>query len=386
VSDPVVTAARTAAADAPAVLGLWAAQPSGSTDLPGLAAMRALIAERAGGLPGSIEEVPLGDGPPALRISHRAGATRRVLLVGHYDTVHTDEHPGPPVGNPRPEVLTGPGVADMKGGILVLLAALAGLEACPDAARLGWEVLLTPDEELGAPASLGTLRAAARAADMALVFEPAAGDGDIVVARRGREVLELTVTGRAAHAGRNPWEGRSAVGALAELTLAAEALSSRDDGVWVNVGLVSGGGAVNVVPASARAIVDVRAPTADALDAIRTGLAEAAARLGARREVAGHVTRLMACPPMPRTPGALALARAYFEGADRLGLTVGAVEVGGVSDANHLAAEGIPVLDGLGVIGGGLHGPDEWVHLPSIAERAAAAALLLSGLAASACA
>jgi glutamate carboxypeptidase len=343
--------------------------------------MCALIAERAGRLPGTVEEVPLGKGPPALRISHRPGAPRRVLLVGHYDTVHTTAHPGPPVGHPRPEVLTGPGVADMKGGILVMLAALAGLEASADAGGLGWEVLLTPDEELGAPRSLPLLRESARAAECALVFEPAAGDGDVVVARRGREVLQITVAGRAAHAGRDPWEGRSAVSALAELTLAAEGLCSRDDDRWVNVGLVSGGGAVNVVPADARAEVDVRATTSADLDAARRALAKAAAQTSTRRKVAAMVTRLLTCPPMPRSPGALALARIYCEGARRLGLTVEATGVGGVSDANHLAAEGIPVLDGLGAVGGGLHGPDEWVSLASIPVRAGAAALLLHHLA-----
>ena len=145
--------------------------------------------------------------------------------MGHYDTVFTAQHPAPPVVRTSPDVLTGPGVADMKGGILVLLAALAGLEASPAAPGLGWEVLLTPDEELGAPRSLGALLGAARVADVALVFEPAAGDGDVVVARRGREVLAVDVAGRAAHAGRDPWNGRSAVAALAELTLLAGRMS-----------------------------------------------------------------------------------------------------------------------------------------------------------------
>jgi glutamate carboxypeptidase len=381
VIDAVVAAARAAAADAPALLERWARQPSGSHDTPGLAAMRALVAARAGALPGALAEVPLAAGEPALRLRHRGDAPRRVLLVGHYDTVFTAEHPGPPVGRPSPDVLTGPGVADMKGGILVLLAALAGLEASPAAPGLGWEVLLTPDEELGAPRSLGVLRDAAQGADAALVFEPAADDGDVVVARRGREVLTLDVTGRAAHAGRDPWNGRSAVAALAELTLLAGRMSAHDRGVSVNVGLVSGGSAVNVVPASARGEIDVRADSAADLDAVREGLASAALRVGAERGVVAEVDRVLGCPPMARTPGADALAKAYAAGAASLGMRVAAVAVGGVSDANHLAATGIPVLDGLGVVGGGLHGPDEWASLPSIPERAAAAALLLHDLA-----
>ncbi len=383
-SDALVAAARAAAADAPEVLSRWALQPSGSHDHVGLRAMLALIADRAALLPGTADMVALAGGPPALRLTHRPDAPRQVLLVGHYDTVHTAESPVPSVGRPSHEVLTGPGVADMKGGVLVLLAAVAGLEASEHAPRLGWEVLLTPDEELGAPRSLDALGDAARRADLALVFEPAAGDGDVVVARRGREVLAIEVIGRAAHAGRDPWAGRNAIAALAELILAAERMSAYERGVSVNVGLVRGGGAVNVVPDSACAEVDVRADSRADLAAVRAELDSVALRVGATREVGVKVTRLVGCPPMAAGDGARLLATTYAAGAARLGMTVAAVSVGGVSDANHVAAEGIPVLDGLGPVGGGLHGPDEWVSLPSIPERAAAAALLLDDLARSA--
>jgi glutamate carboxypeptidase len=213
------------------------------------------------------------------------------------------------------------------------------------------------------------------------VFEPAAGDGDVVVARRGRVGVGLHVTGRAAHAGRDPWNGRSAVAALAELILAAEAMSVREEGVSVNVGHVEGGGAVNVVPAHARAELDVRARTAADLRSVEERLADAARAVGVRREVTVQVGTPLRCPPMPRTPAADALAADYIAGAGTLGLRVAAVAVGGVSDANHVAATGTPVLDGLGVVGGGLHGPDEWASLASLDERAAAAALLMERLA-----
>lgn len=377
----VVAAARAAAADAAGVLERWARQPSGSDDHRGLAAMRVAIAERAATLPGTVEEVALPGGQPALRVAHRPAAARRLLLVGHYDTVHTAAEPGPPVEWTSPGVLTGPGVADMKGGILVALAALAGFEASPAAGGVGWELLLTPDEELGAPRSRSVLEDAGRRADAALVFEPAAGDGDVVVARRGRCVVDIAVTGRAAHAGRDPWNGRSAVAALAELILAADAMSARADDVSVNVGRVEGGGAVNVVPANARAELDVRAPTAAALAAVEERLAAEGREVGARREVAVRVGPRLRCPPMPRTPAADAMAAGYIAGAAALGLRVSAVAVGGVSDANHVAATGTPVLDGLGVVGGGLHGPDEWASAASLDERAAAAALLMERLA-----
>ena len=326
--------------------------------------------------------MPLHGGSPALRIGHRGDAARRVLLVGHYDTVFTARHPGPPVVRTSPDVLTGPGVADMKGGILVLMAALAGLEASPAAPALGWEVLLTPDEELGAPRSLGALLAAARLADVALVFEPAADDGDVVVARRGREVLTVDVAGRAAHAGRDPWNGRSAVAALAELTLLRRAHErARPRGVGERGAGERWERRERGARERARAEIDVRADSAADLDAVRESLASAALRVGAEWGVVAEVDRVLGCPPMARTPGAEGLARAYAAGAASLGMRVAAVAVGGVSDANHLAATGIPVLDGLGVVGGGLHGPDEWASLTSIPERAAAAALLLHDLA-----
>ncbi len=122
----VAAAALAAVADAPSVLERWARQPSGSHDQAGLAAMRALIADRAGSLGGVVEEVPLGAGEPALRVTGRPGAARRVLLVGHYDTVHTADDPGPAVVRVPPDVLRGPGVADMKGGILVMLGRARG--------------------------------------------------------------------------------------------------------------------------------------------------------------------------------------------------------------------------------------------------------------------
>lgn len=374
--------AQAALADAGTVLAEWARQPSGSHDLPGLARMAALIRRRAACLPGVMEEVPLGHGAAALRLVVRPDAPRRVLLVGHYDTVHGPDLPGPPVALGPDGVITGPGVADMKGGILVMIAALAGLEAAPPGGGLGWELLLTPDEELGAPHSRPLLHAAAAAADLGLVFEPAAHGGDVVVGRRGRSVLCVETAGRAAHAGRNPGEGRNAVTALAEIVLAAEALAAPADGTDVTVGVVRGGSAVNVVPDAAVAEIDVRAADDAALGTVRRGLEEACARVAARRGVTARVTEVVGCPAMPVTAASARLAALYIEEARALGLPpVGAASVGGVSDANHLAGAGLVVIDGLGAVGGGLHGPDEWADTLSLPGRAAAAAALLARLA-----
>ncbi|MFN8123285.1 MAG: M20/M25/M40 family metallo-hydrolase [Thermoleophilia bacterium] len=372
-------AARAAAADAPEVLAAWARQPSGSGDPEGLAAMAGLVLGRAAALGGTPDLVDLPGGGAAVRVTRRWDAPFRVLLVGHHDTVHGPAFPGPPVETRDGGVLTGPGVADMKGGILVMLAALAGLEASAAAPGLGWRLLLTPDEELGAPRSRDLLVAEAAEADAGLVFEPAPAGGGVVVARRGRRVLEVEARGRAAHAGRDPSSGRNAVTALAEVVLAAEALADPDAGTDVTVGTFSGGSAVNVVPDAALAAIDVRSGSEEALEAVQARIAEAAAVLGAHREVAVTVRCAVGCPPMPGGDRTAALAaryaRAHGDGAEPRA-------VGGVSDANHLAGAGLPVLDGLGPLGGGLHGMDEWVDTGSIAHRAAAAAAFLEGLAA----
>jgi glutamate carboxypeptidase len=364
----------------PALLGRWCAINSGSRNLEGLAAMLAALREVAAPLAESVDEVPVAPGGPAvLDLVRRPGAEVRVLLMGHYDTVFGPEDPfrrGAPAGEDR---FVGPGAADMKGGLLVLLTALAALEAAGPTGRLGWRVLVTPDEEVGSQGSAPLIAAAAAEAHVGLVFEPASG-ADPVRSRRGRDVLAVAVRGRAAHAGRDPGAGRSAVAALAELIGRLEALHDPARGVSLNVGRIAGGGAVNVVPDAAAAELETRSGTAaDAAD-VRARIAATAREVAARREVAIDVRTLVACPPMPREPRRDALLEAYRERARALGVEVGAADLGGVSDGNLLAAAGLPVLDGLGVVGGGLHGPEEWVRLSSLAERARIAAELLTAL------
>lgn len=379
--NPVVAAAAAAVSDGADVLAAWARQPSGSGDLPGLERMRALVAARAARLGAEVSLVPVGgDGRAVLRLVRRPDAARRVLLVGHLDTVHSPAVPGPPVAFGDDGVLTGPGVADMKGGLLVMLAALAGFETSPHAERLGWEVLVTPDEELGAPVSLPVLTEAAGRADVGLVFEPASA-GAVVVGRRGRVVVRASVTGRAAHAGRDPSKGRNAITALAEIVLMAEALADPDDGCDVTVGLIRGGTVVNAVPDSASADIDIRVPDTATQARVLGGLESACASVASYREVRAELRDLVGCPAMPVTPAATALAERYAAAAAQVGFPVEAVTGGGVSDANHLAGAGLTVLDGLGVVGGGLHGPEEWASVPSVAQRAGAAALLMEALA-----
>ncbi|MEZ5080327.1 MAG: M20/M25/M40 family metallo-hydrolase [Thermoleophilia bacterium] len=377
----VAARARDSLADVWEVLPAWAAIASSSGDPAGLTAMLAALRARAEHLPGTAREARLDrGGPAALYVSCRPDAPRRVLLVGHMDTVHGPDVTAPPIER-RGDVLTGPGVADMKGGLLVMLAALDGFEASPHAPRLGWDLIVTPDEELGSPLGAPFLADAAGDVHWGLVFEPAGAGGGVVIQRRGRSVLRIDVTGRSAHAGRDPASGRNAVTALAELVLAAEAMGAPDSHLDVTVGTARGGSQVNVVPDRAVAEIDVRAQDAAPLADVAAELRRVADDVVRRREVQVEVREVVGCPPMSPTPVSERLARAYGGAARTVGIDAPPVRVGGVSDANHLAGAGLSVIDGLGPVGGGLHSPDEWVDVPSILDRAAAAAVLLHRLA-----
>lgn len=366
----------------------WAAIPSGSRDVVGLARMRAVLAETFGQL-APVEAVPLpGTDARALRLRQRPEAPRQVLLVGHYDTVFGPEHPFQAVLPPdpaRPGILRGPGVADMKGGLVVLWHALAALERCPVETRagLGWEVILNPDEELGSPFSGALLAEAAGGRhELGLVFEPALPDGSLASARKGSGNFLVTAHGRAAHAGRDFAHGRNAVAALAAFIVGADRLNGQRDGVTVNVGGVEGGGAVNVVPDHAVCRLNVRTAQpgdeAWAWERLRE-LAGTAAPEGVRLELSGAFTS----PPKPADPRVDALLRALADGAAELGqppLTW--APTGGTCDGNRLLAAGLPNVDNLGPRGGGLHADAEWIELASLPERAKLVAFFLWKLAA----
>lgn len=361
----------------------WASVGSGSGDAPGLERMRAALAETFGQL-APVEEIPLpGTDAAALRLRQRPDAPRQVLLVGHYDTVYGPEHPFQQILPPdpaRPGVLRGPGVADMKGGLVVLWHALAALEGSAEAAGLGWEVILNPDEELGSPFSGALLSEAAGRHRLGLVFEPALPDGGLASARKGSGNFTVTAHGRAAHAGRDFAAGRNAVAGLAAFIVGADRLNGRREGVTVNVGAVGGGGAVNVVPDHAECRLNVR--TVGAGDgAWVSGELERLlqqAPEGVRLEMSGGWTS----PPKPADPRVDAMLQALAGCAAELGqapLTWG--PTGGTCDGNRLLAAGLPNVDNLGPRGGGLHSADEWIKLASLPERARLVALFLWKLA-----
>jgi glutamate carboxypeptidase len=312
---------------------------------------------------------------PAVAGAHlhwSGGGPARVVLVGHFDTVW-------PIGTlqRRPfavadGVARGPGALDMKAGIVQLVEALATLDDLR-----GVDVVLTADEELGSLTSRTLVQDAARGALAALVLEPAGAGGALKTARKGTGMYSLHVHGRAAHAGNEPERGANALLALAELVLAAGRLGRPELGTTVTPTMASAGMASNVVPAEASAELDVRIEhpaEAARVDADVRALAPTVA--GTTVTVDGGPNR----PPMPASASTALFARARAC-AERLGLgPLGGVAVGGGSDGNFTAAAGVPTLDGLGAVGGGMHAEDEHVLVATMPERAALLAELVDDI------
>jgi glutamate carboxypeptidase len=300
----------------------------------------------------------------------------RVLLIGHMDTVF---EPGTAAERPfriDDGIAHGPGVTDMKSGLLAGLYALKAISAVGGVSlfeRLTF--IANPDEEIGSPSSTPHIRAAAADVDACLVLECARANGDIVSARKGILDTRMTVHGRAAHAGVEPEKGRSAILEAARIVRELHALNGRWEGVTVNVGKIAGGTRPNVVAERCDLEVDVRSTTADGLRE-----AEAAVRaVAAGTEVTDTTVDVdvrVSWLPMEKLARSGRLADHAKAIARRLGFTVDDTATGGASDANTTSGMGVPTLDGLGPIGGNDHSPAEYLEVDSIVPRTA----LLAGL------
>ena len=317
----------------------------------------------------------------AMRLRKRPDAPLRVFLCGHLDTVFGTEHSFQQACWDGGERLHGPGVADLKGGLLVLWLALSALERSPYRERIGWEVLLNPDEEIGSQGSGPLLKEAASRNHFGLVYEPAYADGGLASERKGSGNFDVIVHGRAAHAGRNPEQGRNAIAAAAALSARLDALNGGREGFTLNLGYVHGGGSLNIVPDTCVVKFNVRTGTAGdeswLMRKLQSLLAEAGGADGYRFELRGGFTR----PPKPVSPGIARLQDHLRSCGGDLGIDLRFRPTGGCCDGNNLAAWGLPNVDNLGVVGGEIHSAREWMHLPSLAERAKLSALLLLRLA-----
>ncbi len=371
----------------------WSAINSGSLELAGLARMRPLLADAVSALPGAVEEVALSssqrvrpDGEiteiehgASVRLRVRPEAPIQIALTGHYDTVFPAAHAFQKPWR-ESDVLRGPGVADMKGGIAVMLAALEAFERLPGDKRIGYEVLLSPDEEIGSPASAALLAELGKRAHLGMTYEPALADGALVDARKGSANYSLALIGRAAHVGRAFQDGRSAVLAASAAALMLDALNGKREGVTFNVGAIDGGSAVNVVPERAVLRFNVRVPDAEAAAWAEAEVKTIAAAAGARDGISAHLHGGFTRPPKPLNHQQRTMAGWTHRAGEALGLDLKFQPSGGVCEGNNLAAAGCPNIDTLGPCGGGLHSDQEFALIPSFAERAKLSFLMLAGV------
>ena len=368
----------------------WSAVNSGSRNLAGLERIAAILADAFSALPGEaklVEAAPVdavdSAGRPVavehgrnLHLTVRPDAPVQLMFTGHMDTVFGETHEFQQTRWLEDGVLNGPGVADMKGGIAVMLAALKAVEASEVAERIGYEVIINSDEEVGSLGSAPLIAQTARGKRAALTYEPSAlPDGTLAGARPGSGNYSLVVRGRSAHAGRNPEDGRNAVLAAADLALRLEKL--KRDGLSVNPGRIEGGGPSNVVPDLAVLRVNLRPRTPEIEAEAERLIDEAVAAVAAERDIQIEVHGGFGRPPKPMT----AKAERLFElvkmaGAD-LGQAIGWQPSGGVCDGNNIAACGVPVVDTMGVRGGKIHSMEEYLISESLGERAALSALTI---------
>jgi glutamate carboxypeptidase len=372
----------------------WSAINTGTANLAGLAEQAAALARAFSALPGAIALVDpahvtaiAADGSAFdkphgqhLVVRVRPEANRRILLTGHMDTVFPADHAFQRQTWLDGETLNGPGVADMKGGIAVMLHALLAFEQTASAGSLGYDVLINSDEETGSLASAGLIAELAAGKLAALTYEPSAlPDGTLAHERGGTGNYSITFTGKSAHAGRNPHEGRNAIVAAADLILRLKALESDD--LTINPAKLEGGAANNVVPDHAVLRFNIRPKSTTAMDSFDKHLNHLLAMVEAEHQVSTHRHGGVTRPPKKVDARAQALFDLVRECGAELGQDIRWKSTGGVCDGNNIAACGVPVVDTMGVRGGAIHSPDEYLIVPSLAERAALSARVIERLA-----
>lgn len=373
----------------------WCAINSGSRNIEGLTEqLEVLAVEAARTLPCKIERVALADSsevgddgsvrkqphPPALRLTMRPEAPTQVVMTGHYDTVYPASSPFQTVNRRSDGALHGPGIADMKGGISVIIAALEAFETHPERESVGWSVLISPDEEIGSLSSAPILAELGKRGHLGLTFEPAMPDGSLASSRKGSANWHLVVQGKSAHAGRAFDEGRNAIAGAAKIGWALHALNGQREGVTVNVARIAGGAPLNVVPDVAVVRFNARVPDKAAADWTEAAVNEILLDTpfeGLSLHLHGGFTR----PPKPIDASQQVLMNAVTEAGQLLGQSIGWKPSGGVCEGNNLHAAGLPNIDTLGVRGGDIHSEAEFAWPESFVERAQLATLILAKVA-----
>jgi len=382
-------------ADMLATVETWSAQNSGSYNREGLIAMRALLSDRFSELPGNIKEVTLPAGlhvtengevqtilyEPALQVSVRPDAPVQIVLTGHYDTVFPEGfHFQKPVRMDE-DTINGPGTADMKAGLMVMLTALQTLERSKNANKIGYTVLMSPDEEIGSPGSSTILAELGRRSHIGLTYEPALADGSMAGARKGSGNFSLVIKGRAAHAGREHHIGRNAIAAMAEFIGGIEALNGQREGVTFNIAKIDGGGAFNIVPELAIGRFNVRMKETEDMAWIERCLEALVTKLNQKDGIHAHMHGGFTRPPKPMAPANAQVFKWVKQAGGLLGQEIKWSPSGGVCEGNNLWAASCPNVDTLGVRGGDIHSDREFMKISSLVERARLSSVILMKLA-----
>jgi glutamate carboxypeptidase len=370
----------------------WSNLSSGSTNLPGLASARSAIAETIRGdlgvdvadlalktssvVSSKGEEIVREHGP-ALVARMRPDAPVQIALTGHFDTVYPADTAFKECVLRADGTLHGPGIADMKGGISVMIAALAALEKSDVKEQVGWTILLSPDEEVGSPVSAAHLHELGTRCHVGMTYEPALPDGAMAGPRKGSGNWAVIFRGKSAHVGRAAHEGRNAVIGAARFAVAMTQACAERPSIICNVGAIDGGGPVNVVPDLAIVRINARVDTAADQAFVEATLTRHAETIAKDAELSvtqfGGFTR----PPKPETPGLKRYLDAVVEAGEIVGAPTSWRATGGVCEGNNLSAAGCPTVDSLGVRGGLIHSPEEFAIPESFAERARLSLLMM---------
>lgn len=366
----------------------WSELNSGSYNLDGLAKMRELIAKHVQSfapkteviscqsifqieLSGQESDEVIGD---ALLISGEKSDDEnafRVLLSGHMDTVFPKESAFQKVKYLDDNTLNGPGVADMKGGLLVMFYALHAFSQTAYSKQLNWQAFINADEEIGSMGSKSHLARLAKKNHVGLVFEPSmSADGTFAGARKGSGKFSIDVTGQSAHAGRDFNKGKNAICLLSKIITDIDALNYQKEGLTLNIGLVGGGSALNVVPEKAVCKIDIRFEDNNQKNWVHDKLLTLCQN---HQQQSGYKVRLLGDfyrQPKPMTDKTTRLFKQVEKIAKTLNLPFSVMPSGGCCDGNNLQSEGLAVIDTLGVVGGHIHSDKEFMKIDSLVYRA----------------
>jgi glutamate carboxypeptidase len=376
----------------------WSNINSGSFNIDGLARQLHALQESFAALGGDIKVLPLAPhahfddtGNPvtdhlgkALSITKHPMAKKQILLGGHMDTVFHVHSPFQFAKQTDAHTIVGPGVCDMKSGLVIMLTALQALEASPFAEEIGWQVFITPDEEIGSPGSTVLWKEAAKHKECALLFEPAFHDGSLVSERGGSANYFLKIKGISAHAGRDFTKGISALIQATDIIQELHRLNTRTQGDAperiVNIGQLLSGTGYNIVPDTAICKINIRASTKEIMQELKSTLLECVQK-HQTRDITIELQEMSNRCPKPFDEKTKLLFSHIASCADLLQFPLHAKPTRGVSDGNLLAECGLPTIDSLGAIGGGMHTYSEYIHIDSLIQRAQLTALFLMRLA-----